>query len=175
MGIVAFCPAGHRIKVKDQLAGKKGICPHCGARFRIPAAGAASAARSPTLAASGDLPTGRFVSRHRDVAEGLPQVLALAAATPLDAEPDLDVESEADAALDRLPPPPLHPALAARPDLAWCYAVPGGEASPPMSPESLQQWLEAGGATGAELVWRSDWSDWMPVAQVFPDMIGGRA
>lgn len=42
MGIVAFCPSGHRIKVKDHLAGRKGICPTCGSRFRIPWAAAAT-------------------------------------------------------------------------------------------------------------------------------------
>jgi hypothetical protein len=36
MGIVAFCPQGHRVKVKDHLAGRKGICPECGTSFRIP-------------------------------------------------------------------------------------------------------------------------------------------
>lgn len=36
MGIVAYCPNDHRVKVKNDLAGKKGICPTCGARFRIP-------------------------------------------------------------------------------------------------------------------------------------------
>jgi hypothetical protein len=36
MGIIAYCPNDHRVKVKDALAGKKGICPTCGARFRIP-------------------------------------------------------------------------------------------------------------------------------------------
>jgi hypothetical protein len=36
MGIVAYCPNDHRVKVKSDLAGKKGICPTCGARFRIP-------------------------------------------------------------------------------------------------------------------------------------------
>ncbi len=36
MGIEAYCPNGHRIKVKDSLAGKKGVCPTCGMKFRIP-------------------------------------------------------------------------------------------------------------------------------------------
>lgn len=173
MGIVAFCPSGHRIKVKDHLAGKKGICPHCGTRFRIPAAGATAAAPTPDLATSGTLPMGRFVSRDREAALGLPRVLAFAAATPTDVEPDVDVESEADAGIDRLPPVTLHPVLAERPSLAWCLAVPGGQPSQPLSPESVQQWLDAGGATGTELVWRSDWPDWVPIRRVFPDMIRG--
>lgn len=173
MGIVAFCPSGHRIKVKDHLAGKKGICPHCGTRFRIPAAGAVAAAPAPDLAATGTLPMGRLVSRNRDEAVGLPRVLACAAAAAPDAEPDVDVEAEADAGLDRLPPVSLHPVLGERPDLAWCLAVPGGQPSQPLSPESVQQWLDSGGATGEELVWRSDWTEWVPIGRVFPGMIRG--
>jgi hypothetical protein len=38
MGIRFYCPNGHRLNVKDFLAGKRGICPHCEARFRIPQA-----------------------------------------------------------------------------------------------------------------------------------------
>lgn len=29
MGIRVECPNGHVFKVKDQYAGKKGLCPHC--------------------------------------------------------------------------------------------------------------------------------------------------
>lgn len=36
MGIEAFCPNGHRMKVKDHLAGRLGVCPTCGSRFRLP-------------------------------------------------------------------------------------------------------------------------------------------
>lgn len=36
MGIKFFCPSGHKLNVKSFLAGKKGVCPHCGERFRIP-------------------------------------------------------------------------------------------------------------------------------------------
>ena len=36
MGIRFRCPSGHKLHVKDFLAGKRGICPECGAKFRIP-------------------------------------------------------------------------------------------------------------------------------------------
>ena len=36
MGIRCYCPNGHRLNIKSFLAGKKGVCPHCDARFRIP-------------------------------------------------------------------------------------------------------------------------------------------
>jgi hypothetical protein len=38
MGIRFSCPNGHSLHVKEFLAGKRGICPSCGAKFVIPAA-----------------------------------------------------------------------------------------------------------------------------------------
>ena len=36
MGIRFHCPQGHKLNVKSFLAGKKGICPHCGVMVDIP-------------------------------------------------------------------------------------------------------------------------------------------
>jgi hypothetical protein len=36
MGIRFFCPNGHKLNVKSQLAGLKGYCPDCGAELTIP-------------------------------------------------------------------------------------------------------------------------------------------
>jgi hypothetical protein len=36
MGIRFYCPKGHKLNVKDFQAGRKGICPYCGARIQIP-------------------------------------------------------------------------------------------------------------------------------------------
>lgn len=36
MGIRFFCPNGHKLNVKSELAGKIGICPKCQARMTIP-------------------------------------------------------------------------------------------------------------------------------------------
>jgi hypothetical protein len=89
MGIVAYCPNQHRVKVKDELAGRKGICPTCGARFRIPLesqpepapapdpAGIAPAAAAPAPAATG-LPIAKFVSFDTNLAATLPRALPLA-------------------------------------------------------------------------------------------------
>lgn len=38
MGIRFFCPNGHKLNVKSELAGKIGICPKCQARMTIPTA-----------------------------------------------------------------------------------------------------------------------------------------
>lgn len=36
MTIAILCPNGHKLTCPDQLAGKAGKCPHCGATFRVP-------------------------------------------------------------------------------------------------------------------------------------------
>jgi hypothetical protein len=36
MGIRFSCPNGHKLNVKNFLAGKRGVCPQCGAKFVIP-------------------------------------------------------------------------------------------------------------------------------------------
>src|SRR5215210_2124144 len=36
MGIRFNCPSGHKLNVKEFLAGKRGVCPQCGAKFIIP-------------------------------------------------------------------------------------------------------------------------------------------
>lgn len=101
MGIVAFCPQGHRVKVKDELAGRKGICPECGARFRIPlesssapvvspgpsqapvAVGQSPAplavgATAPAATAPSGTPVARIVSLDPALAATLPRAIPLA-------------------------------------------------------------------------------------------------
>ena len=174
MGIVSFCPHGHRIKVKDNLAGKKGVCPTCGARFRIPLASVATPTPASTPTA---LPEATIVSLDATIASRLPRVLLLnrvpepthgglqasmnaARVEPVEEEVELVVEE-----------PHRHPAIAERPDLAWCIAVPGGTASEPMQADALQAWLDSGLPTGDELVWRADWPEWRPISGVFPDVL----
>jgi len=36
MSILVVCPNGHKLKVKDKLAGKQGFCPKCKAPVTIP-------------------------------------------------------------------------------------------------------------------------------------------
>lgn len=153
MGIVSHCPNGHRFKVKDHLAGKKGICPSCGARFRIPLASAPAPTPDPAAAplagvSSGSgLPVASIVSLDATRAATLPPALVLSGTAA----------------------PPA--AIAAAPDAVWCLAVPGGQPSDAMSGAELVRRLTSGTLTGDELVWRSDWADWRPVAAVFPDLL----
>ena len=52
MGIRFECPNGHRLHVKAFLAGRRGICPDCGARFEIPQENVARVAESPVASSA---------------------------------------------------------------------------------------------------------------------------
>jgi hypothetical protein len=165
MGIVAFCPNGHRVKVKDDLAGRKGVCPDCHARFRIPLE-------------SCPIPTARVLSLDAAWAESLPRATIL----PADHAFSKGAFSKEARELKRargpnrhdLGPsqqPALHPAIAERPGAEWRVAIPGGEPSAPLTGSDMQAWLAAGRATGAEIVWRSEWPDWVSIRLVFPEFV----
>ena len=180
MGIVCHCPNGHRVKVKDTLAGKRGLCPQCGATFSIPAVGTELAAADQP-SAEPPLPMARFVPLEPSMVATLPRAMPfgtaaataaaaaamgpeISAAAPEPFEADAFVPSPVDAA-----PPPFHPAIADRPDLTWRIAYPGGEASEPVDAVTMQEWIAGGQAEGSELVWRADWAEWLPVRGVFPE------
>jgi hypothetical protein len=50
MGIRFTCPNGHKLHVKAHQAGKRGVCPQCGAKILIPTE--AQAAQQPLLASN---------------------------------------------------------------------------------------------------------------------------
>lgn len=172
MGIVAQCPNGHRVKVKDRFAGKKVVCPHCHASFRV----------ADDASASATLPVARIVPLDPAIVATLPRAFAL------DAMPESSHQSPQATAVPHAssttvpammlaPPlpepaaPTWHPRIAEQPAATWSLAWPGGEASPPMTADAMQRWLDSRQATGAELVWRSDWIDWRPLGDVFPDSL----
>jgi hypothetical protein len=64
MGIRFSCPSGHKLHVKEFLAGKRGVCPHCGAKFQIPAAQEEPGNRS----GSGDALTASGIAAVSDTA-----------------------------------------------------------------------------------------------------------
>ncbi len=106
MGIRFYCPSGHKLNVKTFLAGKRGICPHCGARFRIPKQSMAGEA----------VPTAMPVTDGEDeatppraAAGAPPAALAIAADAPTKIAPGPAITSAATA---RAPSAPVAAAAA---------------------------------------------------------------
>jgi hypothetical protein len=189
MGIVAHCPNGHRVKVKNEFAGKKVLCPTCQVKFRIPAPAVVGGMPIALPA----LQTARLLQLAPEVVATLPRAFAFgqapanqpslpepfapepfapepAAPEPIYQEP-IQQPNLQEPVFQQEPEsqPFLHPALTDRPDLLWCIAFPGGDPTEPMPAETLQAWLDSRQATGTEVVWRSDWPAWLAVREVFPE------
>jgi len=83
LGIEAFCPNGHRMKVKDHLAGRLGVCPTCGSRFRLPEVSGEQPLRPDAVAvpATPALPLAEMLSLEPAVISTLPTAVPYAEAT----------------------------------------------------------------------------------------------
>jgi hypothetical protein len=132
MGVRFECPAGHKLHVKAELAGKRGICPECGAKFIVPSFSGQRVAEENGAA------TGSTI-----VVNSPPAPSAVATATP----PPL---TQAPAITS---PPALEPA-------AWYIRPASGGQFGPASDEVFAQWIAEGRVSSDSWVWRNGWTDW---------------
>ena len=202
MGIRFYCPNGHRLNVKAFLAGKRGICPHCGAKVQIPTestpdAGQQAAPRENTAAASASSSPAAEESGGGD---GTPTVEVRQAGSPDENElpspgdqplpgpeaiPSIDFNDDVAFDADHPAPgaatPPELPRarrlpddpLDEAPDAAWYVRLSDGEQFGPATAEVMRQWLGEGRIGGECLVWREGWRDWRQAVDTFPALRDG--
>lgn len=143
MGIRFRCPNGHKLNVKSFLAGKRGICPHCGVKVEIPdPATAAARRRSPvtTVPAAG-----------------------VAAESASAGPPAVKNGSHL-----HLPRPAGVDPIGEAPHAVWFVRPPTGGQFGPASGDVMRTWVLEGRVTADSLVWREGWSDWQPAGPLFP-------
>jgi hypothetical protein len=104
MGIRFRCPSGHKLHVKAFLAGKRGVCPHCGARFVIPATEEAEPAGGATQQ---NAYTSTGIVAPSSV--GSPSIIITVADERVAASPSNGESSEIRLAEDFLPPAAAQP------------------------------------------------------------------
>ena len=179
MGIKLRCPNGHRLHVKSFLAGKRGICPHCGEKFKIHSGKQHSPQGHDTVSPANEPPTAGEISSPPAHVAGTVSTDDPGAASsrsssaPTDDLPGPSVSSEsssfessnsADSA-GRVDP------IAAAPNAAW-YVRPatGGQFGPAAS-DVMQTWLAEGRVGADSLVWCEGWDRWKQAGQVFPTLV----
>ena len=148
MGIRFYCPQGHKLNVKEFQAGRKGICPFCGAKMQIP------------------LESTRPSSRQNQSQP--PEV-----EVEVD-EQEASGGSSAQAPIQ--PPPPPPPAadssdpLAEAGDVVWYVRPTSGGQFGPASADVMRAWMAEGRIAAETLVWREGWRDWREASGVFPQL-----
>ena len=197
MGIRFYCPNGHKLNVKSELAGKVGICPKCQARMTIPtesvreASGSASgknSADATTEATNGD---GRVddsafsATREETTEQNARRDSNEENAAGDDSSGKFFLNGErAEAALGDV----LRRAVdgsaqsgrgAARfddaeplrdPRLVWYVRSRDNQQYGPATGDVMAAWINERRVGPQTLVWREDWPAWQEAGRVFPDL-----
>lgn len=143
MGIRFLCPNGHKLNVKAFLAGERGLCPQCDAKFLVPRE-------------SG----GQVEAISESEIPAVPDAGSTAATVA-------PAFAEATSPLAVEPPPPPAPGAAAptasppeAPSEVWYVRTADGQQYGPSSTEVMQTWVAEGRVTVDCWVWKTGWPDW---------------
>lgn len=180
MGIRFNCPNGHKLNVKIFQAGKKGICPYCGAKFLIPTESTRKSTRE-ELASFRVIAQTTNPAAENVPADGLEDVpVSLPRSTPINpsssppiiclsdtGEDSPDMIRMADLIAASAQTSPTDPFIG---DVVWYVRPPSGGQYGPATADVMRQWLADGRISLDTLVWREGWRDWQQASAVFPQL-----
>ena len=193
MGIKFRCHAcGHKLNVKSFLAGKRGICPKCGAKLQIPAdeeaggtpmtipSGEAESAQPEAAAVPLAVPMGPAAGSPTTPVAARPHPVS--SATPMRPGPPTPVGGPTTA----MPGAPARAAttyggatpgdpIAEAPQAGWYVRPPSGGQFGPAVGDVMRRWLAEGRVSADSMVWREGWADWRNAGATFPSLGGGSA
>jgi len=170
MGIRFSCNlCEHSLNIKRDLAGKIGVCPHCGGKIRIPLDDAPQSqplASEPTASGSSTQSqpirsAGNAQVSASSRATSKPKLLTSAAVTSLENSATLDtLESDSRTLESPLDEPGTH----------WYVRPPAGGQYGPASGEVLRSWIAENRVTGSTLIWRDGWHQWRSAREILPEL-----
>jgi hypothetical protein len=180
MGIKFHCPQGHKLNVKAFLAGKKGVCPKCGTKLRIPEAS------EPGLGGddADDSDGGKVPAGHpgngaaraavATAAPVMPAAVAMPAARPA-VSAAMPVPAPAMPAMPAaipaaIPAPAVSDPIAEAPAAIWYVRPPSGGQFGPARGDVMRKWITEGRVSSDSLVWREGWTDWQTAGKLFPNL-----
>ncbi|HEX3871076.1 MAG TPA: DUF4339 domain-containing protein [Pirellulales bacterium] len=175
MGIRFACGScGHVMKVKDQFAGKRGICTNCQAKVDIPLQ---STVEKLKRGGPDDSDLDKSASPDKPAMSNGTQTQAVAvaarhgganvavAAAPVAHSPGSPAPLAAPVVVPAARPDPI----AEAPAMQW-YVTPPGGTTPfgPATGDLFRSWIAEGRVSADSLVWRQDWSNWLRAGEVLP-------
>ncbi len=165
MGIRFYCPNGHKLNVKTYLAGKRGICPHCGAKVLIPEKSVrpSSKEKRDEAGASPGTTSADTESKKTGVSENTSPAQE---GERYDSVVEESGPPKSESAEETAPVDPI----AENPNAIWYVRPPGGHQYGPATGTVLKTWLDEGRIGRDTLVWREGWPSWLEAANVFPQL-----
>ncbi|MEM1228463.1 MAG: DUF4339 domain-containing protein [Planctomycetota bacterium] len=141
MGIRFACHGcGKRLNIKSELAGRRGICPACAIRFRIPNHDCETSTPIETSETDDDVSLARKSS------------VSVTNSTNGSAS-DTAVSQE--------------PAVFGGRNTTWYVRPPSGGQYGPADGPTMRQWLGEGRVAETSMVWRDGWNDWRAARSTF--------
>ncbi len=173
MGIRFFCPNGHKLNVKEHLAGKAGFCPECGVRLVIPYQSTRKSSKelgqektepAPNSAAENpvfSLTPSSFFIEEMQQQEATHQQEAAAQAFQ---------SFQAPVAPTPAPEPVITNPILQDQTRVWYIQVPNGPQYGPATGLVVQTWLQERRIGPTMLVWCEGWNNWLEAKNVFPEL-----
>ena len=163
MGIHFACHVcAKQLNIKQDLAGKRGICPACSSKFRIPANDAVTS-----------LPIDDSDARRSSHRQGQP-VGSMATNQTLASKP---AESPTKEATSHSPtkqalakPAVEFDLLTDDPDATWYVRPPSGGQYGPANSDVLRSWIDEGRVASTSLLWRDGWPNWRSADEALPGL-----
>ncbi len=158
MGIRFACHVCEkRLNIKRELAGRRGICPVCTARIRIPLADAekSTPVEQKKLVASGvdTTPGDVAINRHLPATRGRTST----------ADPSAIGDQRQGDSIDSLTEDTL---------ASWYVRPPSGGQYGPATTTVLKQWIDEGRVATTALLWREGWPQWREACEALPEFAG---
>ena len=152
MGIRFFCPNGHKLNVKSFLAGKRGKCPECDARFLIPLES-----------------TNEYATSTEKLMAVTANALEHSAAPAGNPPPSDRINTGA------VPSDSDNDPIAESPDAVWYVHPKTGGQFGPANGEIMREWIGEGRVAHDSLVWRQGWDHWQNAGKIFSTLGEGRS
>ena len=182
MGIRFACHVCKKqLNIKRELAGRRGVCPQCQARFRIPMEDTEES--TPVDAVRMVQP--QLVSHSEQVDTAKQGARAVVAGNNLVSQAAISAESVTKPALQDEAKPSLHaqsaqkaggqhPVVASiledEPSATWYVRPPSGGQYGPASTDELCEWIGQGRVAASALLWRDGWPQWRDAAEALPEL-----
>ena len=163
MGIRFACHVCSKaLNIKSDLAGKRGKCPACNVRFRIPQSDQAHSIPLETEKDGAD-DAAYELDPEPDDAPAPAQDAPLGRETAIAAndnfaagnKPNTEIDEEYDPLSD--------------PTAQWYVRPPNGGRYGPADGTTVRQWIREGRVTRTTLLWRDGWAQWRDTEEIVPE------
>lgn len=170
MGVRFACHAcGRRLNVKSELAGRRGICPTCSVRFRVPAHDTqtstpvdASEAPSPD---DSSVPTRSSAQAPQNQRSDVAQAAIGSGASGRTTASQQSTQAQREDSGSRQPS--LDEVLGGTSATWYVRPSSGGQFGPADGP-TLSQWISEGRVADSAMLWRDGWPEWRIARSVLP-------